>query len=111
MKKFRDYFQSPNLVLKLIKKTKGGSWKALSKIYQIHNYYVAKIAEGYIGRGISFGELVRLGNIGLMRAVRNWKKENQYTFKSYAQFFIRQSMLQGLARRGCDWKGWPSNLN
>ena len=105
MEKFRDYFQTPKNVLKLINKTKGGSWRALSKIYQIHNTHVTAIAEGYLNRGLSYGELVRLGNSGLMRAVICWKKENQCTFRSYTPFFIHQSMLQGLARRGFDWRG------
>ena len=99
MGKLIDYFKTPKHVLKLIKKTKEGSWKALCEIYQIHNYKVKAVAEQYKNRGLSRGELVRLGNIGLMRAIFNWKKENQCPFNSYAQIFIRESMLQELARR------------
>lgn len=104
MGKLIDDVKTPKHVLKLIRKSKGGSWKALREIYKIHNYHLAEVAKSYLGRGLSNGELVRLGNIGLMRAVISWKKKNQCAFKSYTQFFIRQSMLQGLARRGCDWR-------
>ena len=102
MGKLIDYFITPKHVQKLIKKTKGGSWKALCEIYQIHNYYVNKVAMGYLGRGLSNGELMRLGNMGLMRAIFNWDNNNKTTFESYTQIFIRESMLQGLARRECD---------
>ncbi|TFB11468.1 hypothetical protein E3V55_03630 [Candidatus Marinimicrobia bacterium MT.SAG.3] len=98
MGKLINYFKTPKHVQKLIKKTKGGSWKALSEIYQRHNYQITAVAKSYQGRGISHGGLIRLGNIGLMRAIFNWKKENQCPFNSYTQIFIRESMLQGLAR-------------
>ena len=111
MNNFRDYFKTPNHVLKLINKSKNGSWKSLSELYQIHNHEVNAVAKGYQNRGLSHGKLVRLGNIGLLRAVIKWTKNNDSIFKSYSIFFIRQSMLLGIARRGCDWQGWRSELN
>ena len=62
-----------------------------------HEKFVMKIAEQYKGQGLSIKKLVKLGNEGLIKAANHRYNTQGFTFKSYAVWWVRQAMLQGLA--------------
>jgi len=58
---------------------------------------VISIAKKYMGKGLSFSDLIQEGNIGLMRACDKFEYERGYKFSTYATWWIRQSVTRALA--------------
>lgn len=58
---------------------------------------VISIAKRYIGKGLSFSDLIQEGNIGLMKAVDKFEYKRGYKFSTYATWWIRQAITRALA--------------
>ena len=61
---------------------------------------VVTVAKKYIGRGMSFLDLIQEGNIGLIRAVDKFDYERGFKFSTSAHWWIRQAITRAIARPG-----------
>jgi RNA polymerase primary sigma factor len=58
---------------------------------------VVSVAKRYIGRGLPMSDLIQEGNIGLMRAIRNFDYKRGFKFSTYATWWIRQAITRSLS--------------
>jgi RNA polymerase primary sigma factor len=58
---------------------------------------VISIVKKYLGRGVSFSDLIQEGNVGLMRSVDKFEYRRGYKFSTYATWWIRQAITRALA--------------
>ena len=96
-RKFKSWLPDDDLIEAELAAVHRRSDEAVKALIRANLRLVVSVAKRYVGRGISFLDLIQEGNIGLLRAVEKFDPTKGFKFSTYATWWIRQAISRAIA--------------